>query len=190
MPALVIQLALFGGAFTGLTLLTEFRQGVLERMMATPLSRSALLAGRVVRDTALLVLQAVILMLASLVLGNALRPLGALLVLGLVALVGVTLSSLSYLVALLTYNEGSLSTIFNVALLPVLLLSGTLLPMSLAPQWLYWLSRIDPLSYVVDGARAGFLDHVGLQVALAYGVIAVLAGLTSGLAVRAMGRRT
>lgn len=188
-PALVIQLALFGGAFTGLTLLTEFRQGVLERMMATPLSRSALLAGRVIRDTALLVVQAVILVIASLVLGDRFTAIDALPALGLVALVGVTLSSLSYLVALMTYNEGSLSTIFNVALLPVLLLSGTMLPMTLAPRWLYALSRINPISYVVDGARTAFAGAYTWRAGLAYAVIGVLAVVTFTLAVRVMNRR-
>ncbi|GAA2319215.1 ABC transporter permease [Nonomuraea roseoviolacea subsp. roseoviolacea] len=188
-PALVLQLALFGGAFTGLTLLTEFRQGVLERMMATPIPRSALLAGRILRDTSLLVAQSVILICCSLVLGVRFAIGDVLTVLGMVALVAVTLSALSYYVALRTYNENSLSTVFNVALLPVLLLSGTMLPMTLAPEWLFWLSRADPLSYVVDGARAAFVGGHGWEVATAFGVVGTLACLTFLLAVRALSRR-
>jgi ABC-2 type transport system permease protein len=189
-PALVIQLALFGGAFTGLTLLTEFRQGVLERMMATPLPRTALLAGRVARDTLLLVAQSIILMVSSLVLGARSTVGGAVVALGLVALVGVALSALSYFVALRTYNEGSLSTIFNIALLPVLLLSGAMLPMTLAPTWLYWLSRVDPLSYVVDGARAAFVGGPGGPVLVAVAVAVALAAAAFVLAARLMSRRT
>ena len=45
--------------------------------------------------------------------------------------------------------------------LPLLLLSGVLLPMALAPTWLRRISQVNPLTYVVDGTRALFRGDVG-----------------------------
>ena len=65
---------------------------------------------------------------------------------------------------------------------PVLLLSGILLPMSLAPRWLYRLSQVNPFSHVVDGARAAFRGDFGCS-SLAVGLVAALALAVAGVAV-------
>src|SRR5215471_5652931 len=48
-PGLLIQLGLFGAAFVGFTIIADWRAGVIERFRVTPVSRMALLAGRVLR---------------------------------------------------------------------------------------------------------------------------------------------
>lgn len=63
---------------------------------------------------------------------------------------------------------------------PVLLLSGILLPMTLAPTWLLRLSQINPFSHVVDGARAAFRDDFGnssLLVGLVSAAVLAIVGL-------------
>ena len=62
--------------------------------------------------------------------------------------------------------------------MPLLLLSGILLPMTLAPAWLFALSRLNPFAYIVDAERAAFRGAVvrgtvGLGVAVALGVAAL-----------------
>ncbi|MDQ3989274.1 MAG: ABC transporter permease [Actinomycetota bacterium] len=78
-------------------------------------------------------------------------------------------------------SEDTFAPIQNSVIVPVLLLSGILLPMSLAPGWLYTLSRFNPFVYVVDAERATFVGDlesvtVGLGV-LAAAVLATLAVL-------------
>src|SRR5512142_3323767 len=53
-PGLLVQLGIFGAAFVGFGLIEEMRSGVIERMRVTPASRTALLAGRVLRDVVVL----------------------------------------------------------------------------------------------------------------------------------------
>lgn len=53
-PALLVQLALFGTAFVGFGLIAEYRSRVIERMRVTPVSRIALLLGRSLRDVVVL----------------------------------------------------------------------------------------------------------------------------------------
>ena len=62
-PGLLAALAIFGGLFTGFNLLGELRAGVIERYRVTPVSRLALLLGRALRETTLLVGQAVVITL-------------------------------------------------------------------------------------------------------------------------------
>src|SRR6266581_1228356 len=68
-PGLLIQLALFGSTFVGFAIISDWRAGVIERFRVTPVNRLALLAGRVLRDVATLIGQAVILVLAGVAFG-------------------------------------------------------------------------------------------------------------------------
>jgi ABC-2 type transport system permease protein len=181
-PGLLIQLAMFGTLFVGFGLIAEVRFGVVERMRVTPASRLALLAGRVMRDVLVLASQAVLLIAIATVFGLR-APIGGLVVvLAIVCLLGVALSSFSYAVALKLKSEDALAQLLNSVAVPLLLLSGILLPMSLAPRWLYLLSRINPFSHVVDGARAAVRGDFGSS-SLAVGFVAALALAVAGVAV-------
>lgn len=185
-PALFIQLALFGGAFVGISLVTEYRSGALERVFATPISRNAVLAGKVIRDTIVLTFEALIMTAASTLLGFRSRPERVLVCLGLVVLVSVAMSAVSYLLALTSKSEETLSNVFNALLLPVVLLAGVMLPMALAPSWLQTLSRFNPMTYIVDGARAVIAGkYTDGDLALGYGVAVLVAVVGFALAARA-----
>ena len=64
-PALLVQLGMFGSLFAGFSLIQEYRTGVVERMRVTPVSRTALLLGRSMRDVVVLVVQGILLTLDS-----------------------------------------------------------------------------------------------------------------------------
>ncbi len=84
---------------------------------------------------------------------------GILIGLGLVVLLAVTMASLSYAAGLVLKSEDALAPLLNSIAVPLLLLSGILLPMSLAPGWLDGLSHANPFRYVVDAMRDAFLGH-------------------------------
>src|SRR5205807_272556 len=76
-----------------------------------------------------------------------------------------------------------------VSRLALLLGSGGLLPMSLAPAWLRDLAVVNPLGYAVDAGRALFLDHVGdVSVVKGLAIMAALALVAVTLAARSVGR--
>jgi ABC-2 type transport system permease protein len=181
-PGLLIQLAMFGTLFVGFGLIGEMRFGVVERMRVTPASRLALLGGRVMRDTLVLLSQAILLISIATVFGLRAPILGLAAVLLIVVLLGVALSSFSYAVALKLKSEDALAQLLNSLVVPILLLSGILLPMSLAPRWLYLLSRLNPFSHVVDGARAAVRGDFGSG-SVAVGFIAALLLAVAGVAV-------
>jgi ABC-2 type transport system permease protein len=188
-PGLLILTAFFAAFFAGFGLVAEIRYGVVERMRVTPMSRFAMLAGRSLRDVTILIAQSTLLILVAIPFGLALDPVGALLTLGIVALVGLTFSLLSYTLALVTKSEDALAPIAQAVTLPLLLLSGIMLPMALAPEWLQTLSTLNPLTHAVDAARAlfnGLWDDP--QIIVGTVVMGTLAILSLVLASRAFAR--
>ena len=188
-PGLLIQLGMFGAAGVGFSLIAELRAGVVERFRVTPVSRLALLLGRAFRDILMLLMQATILIVLSLPFGLSIHFTGVLVVLGLVGLLGLLMASISYACALWLKSEDSFAPLIFTATLPLLLLSGVLLPLTLAPGWLRAIAAANPLSYAVDAARAVFNDHLA-DVSVEKGVLltAVLAVVAVAIATRSFGR--
>jgi ABC-2 type transport system permease protein len=160
-PGMLIQLGMFGSMFVGFGIIAEIRFGTVERMRVTPASRLGLLLGRVLRDALVLLVQAILLTLVAVIFGLRVPLIGALLTVGLVLLLGIALASLSYAAGLWLKSEDALAPLLNMISVPVLLLSGILLPMTLAPRWLLRLSQANPFSHIVDAARAAFRDDLG-----------------------------
>jgi ABC-2 type transport system permease protein len=181
-PGLLVQLGIFGAAFVGFGLISEMRAGVVERMRVTPASRAALLLGRVLRDVVVLLVQGLVLVLAATAFGLR-APLGGL-VLGLlvVGLLGASFASASYAAALVLKTEDSMAAVVNSLAVPLLLLSGILLPMSLAPGWLRGVADANPLKHVVDGVRDLFLGDIATWTVF-WGLFAAVALVVAGLLV-------
>ncbi|MFE3460005.1 ABC transporter permease [Nocardiopsis aegyptia] len=174
-PGLLVMLALFTAGFAGFGLLPEMASGAYERLLATPANRVALLLGRVLRDVALMLAQVVLILVLVLPFGFRTGVVGALVGLALLAVLGIGLSTLSYLVALVAKQTYVFAPVLQTVIMPLMLLSGVLLPMDLAPTWLYTLSRLNPVAYVVDAERALFAGEWGAAVGLGWGVALALA---------------
>ena len=188
-PGLLVQLGMFGAAGVGFGLIAELRFGVVERLRVTPVSRLALLLGRALRDILVLLIQAAVLIIVALPFGLSIDLAGVLIVLGLVALIGLAIASIAYAAALWLRSEDSYAPLIFTATLPLLLLSGVLLPLQLAPQWLRFIANLNPLAYAVDAARAVFNGHLNDQSVLKGIVImAVLAVISTVVAARQFGR--
>ena len=107
-------------------------------------------------------------------------PLGGVLVgLALVAVLGFAASCASYALAMQVKSEEAFIPIVQSVFLPLLLLSGILLPMSIAPPWLFALSRANPFVYVVDATRAVFVGDLFTATALVGIVVAILLAAVS-----------
>jgi ABC-2 type transport system permease protein len=172
-PGLLVQLGMFGAAGVGFSLISELRMGVIERLRVTPVSRIALLLGRALRDMLSILVQSLILILLSLPFGLSINPIGVVVVLALIALIGLLTASVAYAVALWVRDENTYAPIVFTSALPILLLSGVLLPLGFAPQWLRNIAAANPLSYAVDAARAVFVGHLG-DPSVAKGVVMML----------------
>jgi ABC-2 type transport system permease protein len=154
--------------------------GVIERLQVTPLSRTALVLGPALRDATTISVQSLVLLGIGQLTGLHVQWGSAMVAVGMVCALAVALSCLSNAVAHTVGSANGFAALFNGLSIPVLLLSGVLLPLSLAPAWLAALSYTNPLRYAVDAARDLVQGHPettdalrGLAVSITFVLVAV-----------------
>jgi len=188
-PGLLIQLGLFGSTFVGFAIISDWRYGVIERFRVTPVSRLAIMTGRVLRDVVTLVVQAAVLVLVGVAFGLR-APVAAVFIgFGFIVLVAVGLASVSYATALLVKSEDAFAPMINTVVVPLLLLSGIFLPLTLGPGWLQGIARISPFRYIIDAMRQAYEGHyfntlMVEGIAVAVGMAAVFLWLGSRVFLR------
>jgi ABC-2 type transport system permease protein len=155
-PGLLVQLGMFGAFFAGFGLIGEWREGVVEAERVTPASRTALLVGRLARDVGQLFVQALILIGLGYLMGMRAPLEGVVIGVILTLLVGGACAAASNALALTTKSEDVMAPVINMVMMPVLLLSGILLPMTLGPEWLQRVSDFMPFKWIVDAVRDSF----------------------------------
>ena len=159
-PGLLVQLGMFGAFFAGFGLIGEWREGVVEAERVTPASRSALLVGRLSRDVAQLLVQALILVGLGWAMGMRAPIDGVIIGVLLTLLVGGACAAASNALALTTKSEDVMAPVINMVMMPVLLLSGILLPMTIGPDWLQRVSDFMPFRWIVDAVRDTFVGDL------------------------------
>lgn len=159
-PGLLVQMGVIGLLSVGFGILADRRFGVVDIQRVTPAPRSALLLGRVGRDVLSLLVQAVLLLGLGVLMGMRAPVSGVLAGLALCLVLGTATSAASYALALTLGSEMSMAPVVNSLMLPVLLLSGILLPTDLGPGWLQVAGRIMPTHQVVEGLRAAFAGRL------------------------------
>ncbi|TQS46566.1 ABC transporter permease [Cryptosporangium phraense] len=185
-PGLLIQLVLLSAGLAGFGIVFDQRFGVLDRLRTTPIGRLPLLLGRVLRDVVVLLVQALVIVLVGLALGLR-APVGGVL-LGLVLLVPLAggVAAASYAVALRPGAQDLFAPVMSTVVIPLVLLSGAFLPMTLGPRWLDVVSHADPFRYAVDALRELYAGHyASTSVLVGAGLTLVLAAGATAFGVRA-----
>lgn len=186
-PGLMIMMAIFGTGFAGFGMIARLREGVIERLRVTPINRLAMLLGIVAVDLLILLVQTGLLVGIGLILGFRPDAGGLLLLLVLLLVGGLMMASCSYSLALLLKDQSALAAAVNLFTLPLLLLSGIMLPLSLAPDVLRNIAKANPFAYAVNAARALVAGHPGdLAVGQAFLILGVLAVLAVYWATRSI----
>ena len=146
----------------GYNLIAQIRSGEIERLSVTPVSRLALLLGGTLREVVLLVVQGFLLIAVALLLGLRItNPAGVGIALVMLVLMGILMASCFSALALVFKDEGALAPLVQFLSGPLLLLSGILLPLSLAPLWIQHVADFNPLAYVINTMRALFSGNLG-----------------------------
>jgi ABC-2 type transport system permease protein len=185
LPGILAFLAFGSGTGEGYSTIFELRDGLTERFRVTPASRYALLISPVLADiTWLFIFDAVLIAVARLF-GFEVHIAGLLVSFILLALLLIVTATFSVATALKTGEISSFASIITGMNLPILLLSGVLLPLTLAPNWMLILAHFNPMYYVVEANRllaAGIINDSAVW--LGFLVMFVLTGLTLWWATR------
>jgi ABC-2 type transport system permease protein len=188
-PGLLVMLALFSTAFAGFGLVDHIRSGFVERLLVTPASRLAILSAYVLRDVSVLLVQSALAVLLAAALGLTVNVTGLLVVFALTVLTGTLMASCSYALALMLKQEDALASVTNTVATPLLLLSGIMLPLALAPKVIRAMASVNPLSYTVTAARSLFLGNFGdTTIIFAFALLGGLALLAFWWAIRSFRR--
>ena len=173
-PGIMAQSALFIAIFFGIQIIWERDAGVLTKLLATPTPRAALVTGKAFAAGIRAASQVVIVLLLSAILRIGLNwnPLHLLAALLLVVVGSAFFSMLSVTLAGLVLSRDRLMGIGQALTMPLFFASNALYPTHLMPGWLQVLSKINPLSYEVDGLR-GVLLGTPNTLALDVGVLVV-----------------
>jgi ABC-2 type transport system permease protein len=186
-PGLLIMNALFSAGFEGFALQDRVDCGFLERLRVTPVSRLSLALGFLLQSAITLLFQSVVLVVCSLFYGLHIDPRGAAALACLIVLIDITMASISYCLALITREGGALAGVTNTFILPLLILSGVMLPISFGPPIIQTLAKFDPFYYAVSAARALIQGTLGApSIPLAFAVFLGLSVVTLTLFIRAM----
>ncbi len=183
LPGILALLAFASGSGPGFSTIFELQSGVIERLRVTPASRLAILLGPILFATAAMFAFDIALVAAGAAFGFGIHLTGLLVLAVLLGLLMITTSAFTIALAISTGDISGFAAIVNGLNLPVLLLAGVLLPISLGPAWLRVLAHFDPLYYLVEASRtlsAGALATTATWQAFA--VLVPLSLLTLGWA--------
>jgi len=184
-PGILAQSALFIAIFYGIQIIWERDAGVLTKLMVTPTPRAALITGKAFAAGVRSVVQGVVVVALSAVLGVALtgNPLKLLAAACVVVLGSAFFSCLSMTIAGLALSRDRLMGIGQAITMPLFFSSSALYPAKIMPGWLQVISKCNPLSYQVDALRGlliGTPAHLGLDLIVL--VVATVAGVTASAA--------
>ena len=179
-PGMLIMNVLFGATFAGFGLIDQLRTGFIERIRVTPISRVSIALGFVLRSPVVLIIQSLILLVVAVLFFNLEVDLtGTLILILLLTIIGIAMASLSYTIALIVKDEGTLAAITNFFTLPLFLLAGVMLPVEFAPKIIQDIAKYNPFTYAVDAARTlinGSLDDRSVVLAfISFVIIGILA---------------
>jgi ABC-2 type transport system permease protein len=193
MPGIIAQSAAFATFATAISLARQLQKGVIDRFRAMPMARSAVLLGRLVADTARIVVTLLVLLGVGYAVGFRFRdgagPAVVMMLLG-VAL-GVTISAVSAYVGLAIKDEESVGSFGLVWLFPLTFVSSAFVPVTKMPGWLQAFANNQPITIVIDEMRNLALGgplalHAWQSAVWLVGIVAVFVPL----AVRAYRRAT
>jgi ABC-2 type transport system permease protein len=172
----------FGSALqSGNSIVADLDSGFLQKMLVTPVSRPAILLGRLSSDAFRVVVQSAIILALAYALGATVTT-GILGVLGIfftLAFFGLAWSGISLALGMRTRSAETVFSIGGVLTFPLLFLSPALFPISFLPDWVQTVSMFNPVSYAVNASRAFMISGFDWGTILpAWGVIGLVAVIT------------
>jgi ABC-2 type transport system permease protein len=175
-PGVIGMGILFTSIFSGIGLLWDRQFGFLKETLVAPVPRLHIMIGRTLGGATIAMLQGTLLLIVCLVAGFrphqvALLPVALL----FMAMIAIVFAALGTAIGSTLRDMQGFQLIMNFLVMPIFFLSGALFPLTNLPTALAAATRIDPLSYGIDGLRGAFigLSHFGM--ALDLSVLAIVA---------------
>jgi ABC-2 type transport system permease protein len=160
-PGIAVLIILFTAIFSTISVIEDRREGFLQGVLVAPVSRTAIVLGKLLGGTGIAMIQASLFLLLGPVLHSVgLAPaipiewsmLRLVSVLGFLALISMELTAIGFVIAWPMSSSQGYHAVMSVFLMPMWLLSGAFFPGG-GVSWLTWIIRLNPLTYGVAGLR-------------------------------------
>ncbi len=154
-PGVIAMTALFSAMWAGTVYIDDMQRGVMDRLLASPVSRGAMMNGTLAYQSLTSVVQTVIVLVVALLAGASFDggALGVLVTLVSACLLTVICAALSNAIALMARQQEALIGISQFLSLPMTFLSSAIMDPQLAPDWIGTAARYNPLDWAVVASR-------------------------------------
>src|SRR5438552_9317407 len=189
-PGALIMIVLFTSIFTMMSVIEDRKEGFLLSVLVAPVSRSAVVLGKVLGGTTLSTIQGLIFLVFAPLVGIHIGFGSYALMAITVFLVSFALTSLGFAFAWPMDSTSAFHAIINLFLIPLWLLSGSLFPLSGASLWLGLVMQINPLTYGVEALRQLLYPATGGTLFESMATLVLFSLFMFGLAFLMANRRT
>ncbi|HPP77755.1 ABC transporter permease [Methanospirillum sp.] len=181
MPGMVAMSVLFTSVFSGIQIIWDKQFGFLKETLVAPVTRMEIMLGQTFGGATTAVIQGILIMVISLALGLKVQSMfGFLIALGFMVIIGISFTAFGIAIASRMEDMTGFQLIMNFVIFPIFGLSGALFPIRSLPDWLSPITRIDPLTYGVEGIRYGLTGASQINPVLCF---LVIGGFACGMTV-------
>jgi ABC-2 type transport system permease protein len=154
-PGLVVMTAMFSGGWSGIGVINDLERGVIDRFLVSPVTRGALIAGRLMQQAIVTVIQSLVLVGLALAIGADFEGgvVGVAVLIATAIMLGTAFGALSIGLALAVRREESVVAAVQLLLLPLTFLSSVFIQRDLIPGWIRHAARFNPADWAVQAGR-------------------------------------
>jgi ABC-2 type transport system permease protein len=163
-PGVMLMMMLFASIFSSITIIEDRDAGFLQSVLVAPVSRLAIVLGKVWGGTAIALVQTLIFTIAAPFLGLSISPGAALLLLLAYLLASMGFAGMGFFFAWGMRSTAGFHAVMMVFLMPLWMLSGALFPITQAPIWLKGLMMANPVAHALVLMRAPFYHSAGFLI--------------------------
>lgn len=175
-PGVIGMGILFTSIFSGIGLLWDRQFGFLKETLVAPVPRLSIMVGRTLGGATIAMIQGMLVLAVCMIAGFRLQSLVSVpLALGFMALIAIVFSALGTAIGSTLRDMQGFQLIMNFLVMPIFFLSGALFPLTNLPSALHVATRLDPLTYGIDGLRAALIGLSEVGVLLDVAVLAAIA---------------
>src|SRR5437868_6359341 len=175
-PGIIGMSILFTAIFGAMSIVWDREFGFLKEVLVAPIDRWAVAIGKALGGTTQAMIQGLILLVLAPFVGVKLSVLTVLAIVPLAAVLAFGLSSFGVMLASMMKSLQGFQVVMNFLMMPMFFLSGALFPLQGLPNWMTWLTRIDPASYGIDPLRRVVLSDSGLPKSVIDGLALTIGG--------------
>jgi ABC-2 type transport system permease protein len=162
-PGVLAMSVLFTSIFSAASVVWDREFGFLREMLVAPVRRWAIVVGKCLGGATVATFQGIIFLALAGVAHVPYDPLLLLTLVGELLLLSFTLTAFGVMMAARIKQIQAFMALTQLFVLPLFFLSGALYPLNGLPAWLTVLTRIDPLTYIVDPMRSAVFAHLSVS---------------------------